>query len=99
MTGFLSLLSKESMISTALMSVQLINMQKRKEEEHRNLYIESQQKRMSFPANKRRRKGKSIKAWLSMLRPGFEPGSPARKAGMIDRSTLSELGREQILPL
>jgi hypothetical protein len=25
-----------------------------------------------------------------MLRPGFEPGSPARKAGMIDRSTLSE---------
>jgi hypothetical protein len=34
-----------------------------------------------------------------MLRPGFEPGSPARKAGMIDRSTLSELAKEQILPL
>ena len=28
-----------------------------------------------------------------MLRPGFEPGSQAREARMIDRSTLSELGK------
>ncbi len=25
-----------------------------------------------------------------MLRPGFEPGSPARKAGILDRSILPE---------
>lgn len=46
--------------------------------------------RTSFSTIKRGKNEKSIEAWLSMLRPGFEPGSQAREARMIDLPTLSE---------
>jgi hypothetical protein len=41
-------------------------------------------------------KGEKFYKIISMLRPGFEPESSARKAGMIDRTTLPERTSNEI---